>query len=342
MDTYYEMTETEPDLSPPFDMMYLLFQLCQDVIFVALFFYCLVTRNQLWRIINEAQLCYHQLTSSLKKRFVLRCSKLMKLMAIAQLFLLVLMCLQITWLDWPRLDEFYIVDYILGVVRLLFVCVLTLQFFYHLLNAALLQSLNRLLQQQRNLKLLHRVLNVQPSLKRMQHFAACYFGILFFSFFVFLYLRCGMFIAIFSYDEQRFTVDEDNPAAEMSMPPTRDELLRVDALYLAWQMAMMWLLLGAALLQQREQKQLSENIWKMDFQSAAEASGLSKGGLISKDIQSFLLTTRLSIVDFRPSSMNFLSWKLTSTLSRMPLVAIVSAFKLLLQVMLFSTLVYFA
>ncbi|KAH8278319.1 hypothetical protein KR044_013206, partial [Drosophila immigrans] len=261
LDIYQEMKEKQPDLMPPFDITDLSFDLCHDVIYVLFLFYCLARRSQLWRVINQAQLSYSQIRCLLKKRFVFRCGKLIKLMGISQLLLLLLLCLKLAWFDWPRFDLFLVIDYILGAVRLLFVLLLTLQFFYHLLHAALLQSLNLTLKQQRNLKLLQRTLNVLPALQRMQHFAACYFGILFCCFAALLHLRCGMFVGIFHYDEQRFVLNEDNLEEEISRPPTRDELLKVDSLQLAWQMALMWLLLGAALLQQREQRKLMKGIW---------------------------------------------------------------------------------
>ncbi|KAH8365870.1 hypothetical protein KR093_006702, partial [Drosophila rubida] len=263
-DNFRALQEMQPDLLPPFDIVELVFDMCQDLILAMLVLNYRIKRNQLWRVISEAQSCYMQLTRLLKKRFVLRYSKLMVLMVIAQLLLLLVMCLKIIWFDWPRRDIFCLIDFMLGGVHLLFVLLLTLQFFYHLLHAALLQSLNRMLKQHRNLKLLHRLLNVQPALQRVQHLAASYFGILFCCFTAFLYLKCSAFIGLFTYDEQRFMLDENNPEDEMSRPPTRDELLRVDSLSLVWQMALMWQLLCAALLQQREQKQLLQGIWKME------------------------------------------------------------------------------
>jgi len=295
---YCELREIQPEALPPFDFLDLLIKLCHDVMYLLLVIICLAKRNQLYQVVCLAQLCYKHLRSLLKERFELRCSERLFLLGISQFLLLLVCCIKLFWLDWPLLDEYNICDYIMGAVRLLFVLVLSLQFFYHLLHAALLQSLNLVLQQHMNLKLLHQLLRVQPLLKKLQHSAACYFGYSFCCFFALLCLRCGMFVGVFTYDEQRFmprrsnhsdNLDDEMDPLEMPMPPTRNELLKSESFFLAWQVALMWLLLSVALVQQSEHNKLLSGIWKLDFPSEVAASELSKNSLVTKDVVSFLV-----------------------------------------------------
>ncbi|XP_034480925.1 uncharacterized protein LOC117786686 [Drosophila innubila] len=262
-----------------------------------------------------------------------------------KLLLLFVCCLKHFYFDWPLNDFYNICDYLMSAVRLLFVLLLSLQFFYHLLHASVLQSLNLLLQQQKNLKLWHQLLRLQPLLLKLQHFVACYFGVSFCGYFALLCLRCGMYLSVFSYDELRFMPQQSNQSEmdplEMPMPPTRGDLLRSESLYLAWQVALMWLLLCVALVHQRERNKLLIGIWQLHFPTQLAASGLSESSLVTKDILSFLLTTRVSIVNLIPGSLNFIAWKLKCEVSGIKLVGFARSFKLLLQMVLGCTIVYY-
>jgi len=182
----------------------------------------------------------------------------------------------------------------MSAVRLLFVLLLSLQFFYHLLHASVLQSLNLLLQQQKNLKMWHQLLRLQPLLQKLQHFVACFFSVSFCGYFTLLCLRCAMYLSVFSYDELRFMPPQSNQSEmdplEMPMPPTRGDLLRAESLFLAWQVALMWLLLCVALVHQREHNKLLIGIWQLHFPTQLAASGLSESSLVTKDILSFLVS----------------------------------------------------
>ncbi|KAM8710520.1 hypothetical protein ACLKA7_017180 [Drosophila subpalustris] len=290
---YGELRELEPEALPPIDVMDLLSELCHDVMFLVLLIVCLVKRNQLYRAVNLAQTCFKQLSVDL------RCSTNLFLLGISQLLLLFVCCLKLFWFDLPlkMLDVYDICDYLMGAVRFLFVLLLSLHFFYHLLHASLLQSLNLQLQHQKKLKLGHQLLRLQSVLHKLQHSVACYFGVSFCCFYALLCLRCAMFLGVLSYDEQRFVPRQsEKEPLEMPMPPTRGDLLRSESLYLAWQVALMWLLLRVALVQQRERNKLLIGIWRLsELPTEAASSGPGEGSLATKDILSFLRTFKCRI-----------------------------------------------
>ncbi|KAL7732694.1 hypothetical protein ACLKA6_013612 [Drosophila palustris] len=280
---YGELRELEPESLPPIDVMDLLSELCHDVMFLLLLVVCLVKRNQLYRAVNLAQMCYKQLS---ELEMDLRCSTNLFLLGISQLLLLFVCCLKLFWFDLPlkMLDVYNICDYLMGAVRFLFVLLLSLHFFYHLLHASLLQSLNLQLQQQKSLKLWHQLIRLQSLLHKLQHSVACYFGVSFCGFYALLCLRCAIFLGVFSYDEQRFVPHQSEmEPLEMPLPPTRGDLLRTESFHLAWQVALMWLLLRAALVQQREHNKLLIGIWRLSELPTEDS-------LATKDILSYVRT----------------------------------------------------
>jgi len=207
---YNELRELQPDALPPFNILDLLSELCHDVLYFLLLIIGLIKRTQLYKAVNLAQLFYKQLRFLLKDQLDLRCSTKLFLLGISQFLLLFVCCIKLFYFDWPLYDFYNICDYIMSAVRLLFVLLLSLQFFYHLLHASVLQSLNLLLQQQKNLKMWHQLLRLQPLLQKLQHFVACFFSVSFCGYFTLLCLRCAMYLSVFSYDELRFMPPQSN------------------------------------------------------------------------------------------------------------------------------------
>ncbi|XP_032599141.1 uncharacterized protein LOC116806507 [Drosophila grimshawi] len=301
---------------------------------------------QLWYLVQEAQFIYKHLTSLLRKRLVLKCSWPVYILAVVQILLIIFLSWKL-FRKWAQIDfaEFnYITSHIIGVVHLIFALHLSLHVFYHLLHTALLQSLNLLVQQlhiPKDLKLLRQLLYVQPSLKRMQHVAAYYFSATFCWFYFLLCLRGGVLVNNFRYDDTTLNqnkkslndIEDEADWVNIEAPPTRDQQLRTAALDLMWPVCMLFPLICAAYVQQREYKKLMNGIWKIDFPRTKKA--------VKKDIVSFLLSTRMSMVDFRPRSINFMAWKPKSDVDVVQIAGIVTGYKMILHVVLCTTIVDF-
>ncbi|XP_064548136.1 uncharacterized protein Grl62a [Drosophila montana] len=349
------LNELEPGTQPELDVLDFINQICHNVAYVWIIIRCLTCRLQLWYMVDQAQLIFKHLTSLLGERLEPKCSWLLFLLGAQQLFLLLLLTWKLFWLDWPpAYDSVYnVISYAMGAVHLLLALLLTLHLFQHLLHAALLQSLNQLLQQlhlPHKLGLLRQLLHVQPLLKRMQLLAAYYFRATFCWYFFVLCLKCGIFVSEFSYDEnvllqrQKSQDDIEDEAEWMGMeaPPTRDQQLTSSALQLAWQVAILLPLLCAAKLQQREHEKLFINIWKIEFPSqAATARPRLQRRRTAKDIISFLLSTRVPFADYRPQSISFMAWKPNANAAVIQFAGIIRGCKMLLQVVLCTVITDF-
>ncbi|EDW69786.2 uncharacterized protein Grl62a [Drosophila virilis] len=342
------LNELEPGTQPELDVLDCISQICQNVAYVWIIIRCLTCRLQLWYMVDQAQSIFKHLTSLLRERFVPKCSWVLFLLGAQQFLLLLLLTWKLFWLDRPpAYDNAYnIIRYAMGAVHLLLALLLSLHLFQHLLHAALLQSLNQVLQQLQlphDLKLLRQLLHVQPLLKRIQHLAAYYFRATFCWYFFVLCFKCGTFVSEFSYDEnvllqsQKSQDDIEDEAEWMGMEalPTRGQLLTSSALQLSWQVAILLPLLCAVKLQLREHKKLFNNIWKIEFPSkSATSRARLQRGCTAKDTISFLLSTRVPFADYRPQSISFMAWKPNANTAVIQFVGIIRGCKMLLQVVL--------
>ncbi|TDG44144.1 hypothetical protein AWZ03_009421 [Drosophila navojoa] len=347
--------EVAPGTRPDLDVVDFFMLLARNIIYVWMLIMCLTGRLQLWYMVDQAQLVYRHLESVLRERLQLKCSWLLLFLGIFQLLLLLWLSFSLLFLNFPLTMGENLIHYGMGAMDLLLVLLLTVNIYQLLLHTAVLQSLNQLLrqlqlQQPNELNLLRQVLQVCPLLKRIQHLAAFYFRLAFCWLFCQLCLKCGAYVSEFSYEEdvilsRHKSIDHLEEEAEWlgqeSPPQTRDHALIFAAFELAGTLTMMLPLLFTAKLQQREQKKLMNNIWKIELPSSKQqvAPRSFSERRDCKDIIGFLLSTRLPFVDYRPHSVSILAWKPRPNAAVITFAGIASGCKMLLQVVLCTTVV---
>ncbi|XP_017860661.1 PREDICTED: uncharacterized protein LOC108612294 [Drosophila arizonae] len=256
-------------------------QFTQNLAYVWILIVYLHWRVHLWRMIDQAQLATRHLKRLLRERFVLECSWLLLLLGICQLFLFLLISLKLVLLELLHYG-----NYVMGAIQLLFMLLLSLQLFRHLLHTGMLQSLNQLLKQLQlpnELKLLRQVLHVYPLLQRIQHLAAFYFSLVFCWLLLELSLKCGAYVSKLSSEKNLLL----QPRVQIEQYKTDRLSMPFAALEMAWPFSMLLLLLCAAKLQQREQTKLINNIWSIKLPSSKQEA-LPGKARPKKDIISFL------------------------------------------------------
>lgn len=241
----------------------------------------LVNKNELWKLINEAQLTYKQLKSLLGKHLVLKCSCDVLIHGLLLILLLAVMVVDIIFFNWPKasgkrntvtLTELHqIFDYIMGIPRLLFVLIMAMRILYHLISAGWLQCLG-MLRLQRNLKLYQfQLRSIFYNQKCANILAGHYFKVSYMYFLWMMAFRIAELMQFFKYDydelvqKQKSQEDLEDEAIwegeQNSRQQNLQELLMKPLLILSWHFALWMLLLAAAYTQQKEYSTLMAKSW---------------------------------------------------------------------------------
>ncbi|XP_030372246.1 uncharacterized protein LOC115622445 [Scaptodrosophila lebanonensis] len=251
-----------PGSRPPRDNFELFRQFFSDIVFIITFIGACIWQDKLWCIVNEAQLAYKKLRPYLGNKW--QCSFLLLALCLLLIGLLVVMCAYGIWMDWPHWADDggapKVLNFLMLFVHLIFATIMALHAIYHLMSAALLQTINnrirRLKQPDKQLKVIGHVLIAQPLLKKANEYAG----------------RCWSFVVLCStYDvndliqQQKSEDDRIDEADWNGQDPEAGhaELLHHAALILAWHLAMMLVLLCGAHTHQKEHQKLIDSIWEV-------------------------------------------------------------------------------
>ncbi|KQS43135.1 uncharacterized protein LOC26526118 [Drosophila erecta] len=328
----------------------------------------LVNKNELWKLINEAQTNYKKLKSLLGKHLVLECSWVVLIYVILLLLLLAMMLVNIVFLNWPKTsgepntvtvaELHQLSDYIMGIPRLFFVLIMALRILFHLINAGWLQCL-RMLRLQRNLKLYQfQLRNIFSNQKGVNILAGHYFKVSYMCFLCMIAFRIAEFLQFFKYNadelvqKQKSQDDLDDEAfwegQEDSRQPNLKEPLMTPLLILSWHFALWMLLLAAAYTQQKEYCNLMEKSWnfKSDEHDCEMKEFLDENcwtghAFKQLDILDLLFFSGIPICDHQPVSICFITNKLRNSNSvYFSLNTIARHFKLLLNLVVAAGIVY--
>ncbi|XP_016969404.2 uncharacterized protein LOC108037363 [Drosophila rhopaloa] len=327
----------------------------------------LVKKDQLWKLINEAQLAYKNLKSLLGKQLILQCSWLIFIYAILLLLLLTIFGVQILVLNWPKMngepktitlaDLFQMTNFIMGLPRIMFVLIMALHVLYHLMNAGWLQSL-RELRLQRNLKLfqfqIHNIFSIQ---KRINILAGHYFRMSYICYLCIVAFRIAEFLQSFRFDSNEFVQQQKSQedledeaiwdGQENLTTPTNP--LMKSLLILSWHLALWMLLLAAAYLQQEEYLNIMKKSWNFKSdENGCEMREFLDGnkwkGVAFKelDILDIMFFSGICICDRQRDSICFMSDRLRKKNSTyLNLVIIAGHLKLVLNILTFAGILYF-
>ncbi|XP_017022698.1 uncharacterized protein Grl62a [Drosophila kikkawai] len=325
-------------------------------------------KNQLWNLVNEAQLTYKQIKSLLGKHLNLECSWLVLVYSIFLLLLLGVFGAKSLYYDLPKLvDEQNIItldgllqllNLIMGLPRLIIVLTISLHILYHLMNASWLQSLIEL-RLHRNLQLYQFQLNILiPSHKKLNILAGYYFRMCYICFLYMLAFRFNHFLQYCVFDSNQVThktqydlEDEAIWAGQDidNLTNPRDQLIK-SLLILSWHLALVMLLLASAYMQQNEYLRLMQESWnfKTDENNSEVKAFLAekswKGHTFKRmDILDIMFLSGVSICDHQPVSICFLTdrfRKKNPTYLNLDFIA--GHFRLFFNVVISSGIVYFA
>jgi len=239
----------------------------------------LTKKDQLWKIIDDAQSAYKELRFLMGKHLILECSWLVFIYGILLIILLAIFGVNILLFNWPKItvehrtitltEIFKVSNYIMGLPRLMFVLIMALHILYHLINAGWLQSLKKL-RLQRNLKLYQFQLRNIFSLQRNMNISAghyfkmsyiCYLCVVAFRIVEFLqFLRLDSYELVQKQKSQEDLEDEADWEGQEYGKNLGDPLLKT-LLILSWHLALWMLLLAAAYKQQDEYFSMIEKSW---------------------------------------------------------------------------------
>jgi len=239
----------------------------------------LTRKDQLWKIVDDAQSAYKELRFLMGKHLILECSWLVFIYGILLIILLALFGVNILLFNWPKITVehrtitltqiFKVSNYIMGLPRLMFVLIMALHILYHLINAGWLQSLKKL-RLQRNLKLYQFQLRNIFSLQRNMNISAghyfkmsyiCYLCVVAFRIVEFLqFLRLDSYELVQKQKSQEDLEDEADWEGQEYVKNLGDALLKA-LLILSWHLALWMLLLAAAYKQQDEYFSMMEKSW---------------------------------------------------------------------------------
>ncbi|XP_033161606.1 uncharacterized protein LOC117141956 [Drosophila mauritiana] len=331
----------------------------------------LVNKNELWKLINEAQLTYKQLKSLLGKHLVLECSWDVLIHGLLLILLLSVLVVDVIFFNWPKASGepntvkftklHQISDYMMGIPRLLFVLIMALRILYHLINAGWLQCL-AMLRLQRNLKLFQfQLRSIFSNQKGANILAGHYFKVSSMCFLWIMAFRIAELIQFLKYDydelvqQQKSQEDLEDEAVwegeENSRQPNLQELLMKPLLILSWHFALWILLLAAAYTQQKEYSNLMAKSWnfKSDENGCEMKEFLDEicwtGHAFKQlDILDLLFLSGITICDRQPVSVCFITYKFKLRRNKSAYIGlntIAGHFKLLLNLLVTAGVVYF-
>ncbi|XP_034133554.1 uncharacterized protein LOC117587157 [Drosophila guanche] len=367
------MNTLEIESRPPADSFRLKCEYLRSLTYFMAMIWALVRHKSLWHLVNQSQMAYKQLRSLLGRHLVLECTWRTLIYGGILLFMLSLMGYKLLWLEFPLIEnamnaqrkmyttkEIYnIANYLMGIPRLILVLLIALHILYYLLNAGWLQSLQNL-RLDRNLKCFQLLLRmIFPVQKRVNLLAGFYFRVSYDCFVFLISIRTVEFLRLLRFDsnellqQQKSRDDLEDEAAwngiDFEDLPTPTERLRESIYLLSWHLALWLLLLAAAQLQQWEYQSLMDNFWqikfekrKTNFEQNKINSEQRKTGMTSYlDIIDIMFHSQIAIFDHQRNSICFLSGRLTKRTSFLTLNTILVHFKLLLNIVIFTAIVYF-
>ncbi|XP_017110027.2 uncharacterized protein Grl62a [Drosophila bipectinata] len=327
-------------------------------------------RGQLRKLIDEAKSAYKRLRSLVGKHLEIECSWLVFIYGIVLVMLLATFLIKTLCLDFPQhkgeakiltmKELFDVINFLVGLARLLFVLIMALHVLYHLICAGWLRSLKEL-RLQRNLKLfqfqLHSLLPFQKSVNVL---AGSYFKMTYILFMFIVGLRLADFLQFCSFEsrevvQQLKTQDdlEDEAVWDgqdiQKIQGTKARVI-TSFILLSWHLAMWMLLIAAAYCQQGEYFSLMQETWKAEFDGKdSEAKKLvasnSSNGLTFKklDIIDLMFLSGISISERQPFSVCFLTDKLKKRKpSYLDFKTVARQFRHLLNLALSAGIVYLA
>ncbi|XP_016996366.2 uncharacterized protein Grl62a [Drosophila takahashii] len=327
----------------------------------------LMRKDQLWKLINEAQLAYKHLKSLLGKHLMLECSWLFFIYGLILLLLLAVFGVNLLYFCIPKFnsesktftfeDLYHVSNYIMGIPRLMFTLIITMHILYHLINAGWLQSLGKL-RLQRNLKLFQFQLRTIFSIQKNTNIlAGHYFKISYICYTYMIVFRIAEFVQLLRFDTNEFVQrqksqedleDEADWEGQENGTNPRGSLMK-SVLILSWHLALWILLLAAAYKQQEEYFELMEKSWSYktdengcemkEFLAESSWNGHSFKQL---DILDLMFLSGISICEYQPSSICFVTIKLRKkNLTYINLNIISRPFKFLLNLVTSASIVYF-
>ncbi|EDV38731.2 uncharacterized protein Dana_GF24940 [Drosophila ananassae] len=341
-----------------------------SIYFFVTMIWSVMNRDQLRKLVDEAQLAYKRLRSLLGEHLAMECSWLAFIYGIVLILLIATFVAKTFYFDFPHLkgdaktytlsELFELIDYLVGLARHVFVLIMALHVLYHLICAGWLRSLKDL-RLQRNLKWfqfqLHSLLPFQKSVNVV---AGSYFKMTYTLFMFIVGLRLADFLQFCSFKahevvQQLKTQDdlEDEAAwdgQDISKIHCTQSRARASFLLLSWHLALWMLLIAAANCQQREYLCLIRETWRAEFDGKdMEAKKLvaskSANGLSFKklDIIDLMFLSGISISERQPFSFCFLTDKLGKrNPAYLDLDSVAGQFKHLLNLALWASIVYFA
>lgn len=236
-------------------------------------------KNQLWNLVNEAQLTYKQVRSLLGKHLQLDCSRLVFIYSLILLFLLAVFGVKSFYFNWPKVvgednnisydGLLQFCNFLMGLPRLMVVLVMSLHILHHLMSAAWLQSLTEM-RLRRNLQFYKFQLSILfPFQKRLNILAGYYFRMSYICLLYMTLIRFNHFLQFCLFDsnkvEHKSQGDLEDEAiwagqGADNLPDPRGLLIR-SLLMLAWHLAFWMLLLASAYIQQKEYFSLMQESW---------------------------------------------------------------------------------
>ncbi|KAH8296635.1 hypothetical protein KR054_009034 [Drosophila jambulina] len=325
-------------------------------------------RNQLWNLVNEAQLVYKKLSTLLGKRLKLECSWLVLIYSFILLLLLGIFCTKSLYYDWPKVFDdqytisldglFQLFNFMMGLPRLAVVLIMSLHIQFHLMNATWLQSLTEM-RLHRNLQLYKYQLSILlPSHKRLNILAGYYFRMSYICFLYMLGFRFNHVLKFCLFDSNKVIDKTQNDLEDEAiwagqdienLTDPRDQLIN-SLLMLSWHLALIMLLLASAYIQQEDYFRIMQESWNFktdkncsEIKAFLTASSWKGHTFKRMDILDIMFLSGISICDRQPVSICFLTdrfRKKNPTYLSLDLIA--GHFRLLFNVIISSGIVYFA
>ncbi|XP_017059368.1 uncharacterized protein LOC108100127 [Drosophila ficusphila] len=327
----------------------------------------LVKKNQLFNLLNEAQMECKKLKCLLDEHFHLKCSWLIFFYGVLLLVFLSVFGANMLYFNWPKLtsepgtitltEVFQVSNFLMGLPRTMFVLIIVLHVLYHLINAGWLQSL-RNLSGQGNLKIYQfQLRNVFSIQKRVNLLAGNYFKMSYMCYALIVGFRIAECLQLFHYDSNEFVQqhksqedleDEAEWAGQENLISKEDPLMK-PVLILLCHLALWILLLAAARTQQVEYFKVLEECWKykLDKKDCEVKQFLAENSwkgysLKHLDIFDIMILSGISVCDRQHKSVCFVTTTLGKKNSTyLNLNIVLGHFKLLSNLAISAGIVYF-